>query len=523
MTRLLDRQGSAPRSILILLTLAVVTIGAYFLVQKTQVVDFTLGGAVFPVEAAEIEGFLLTREGQQYRFDRHEGGVWTLTGATSDYLDEQAMEALVKVLPLALGGAVLPGTDHEDRRYEFNGPEAVRLRIFLADGKDISLALGALNPVSGNYFASGAGREGCFPVAAPFRDKLFMLPNSVQAKTLLPSLDRQKVRKVTLTRSGNEHLFVLKDDDWWLHLPGTELTEALQGMPPLVKTYQGLYSDRRRQDQDGHWILASGSAVGQLIYQVSDIIVREVASPRESVMRRDEWDLNPPWRQVVLQGEGLNQIPGAPVGDQFTIGFGPPLPGEVVPALRRENIVITDMEALILLDQGLDVLIETNALQVVARHADRLQVEREGLQLVDATRTGEAITDEGRAAWQTVFPAAGRKNLTEKDRHGLSQDLVVNLNRVQVLAVLPPTTEPNVLASRERVRITLSWDVSWDGADEGRDLVLELGYLDPDLAGLVRTPDGGPAVGMWFPGSGKLFQIPNHLVVSARNMLPLTR
>jgi len=39
----------------------------------------------------------------------------------------------------------------------------------------------------------------------------------------------------------------------------------------------------------------------------------------------------------------------------------------------------------------------------------------------------------------------------------------------------------------------------------------------------VRTPDGGPAVGLWFPGTGKLLQIPNHMLVNARNMAPLKR
>ena len=515
----LNRHGGGQRSILILLTVAVVVVGALYFAKRSQVVDYTLGGALFPVAADQIEGFLLTRQGQQYRFDRHPNGVWSLTGATSDYLDSQAMEALVGVLPIALGGAILPGTENEDRRYDFNGPGAMRLRVFLADGRNISLAFGAHNPVTGNYFASGAGREGCFPVTAPFRDKLFMLPNSVQAKTLLPGVDRDKVQNLTLTRSGNVHRFVRRDDRWWLHVPGADLGSALQGMPPLVQDYQRLYDDRRQQDADGYWIMASNQAVGQLIYEVSDIIVREIASPRESVMRRDQWDLNPPWRQVVLQGDGLNPDPTAPTRDQFTIGFGPPVTAGKVPVLRRENVMLTDFEALHLLDQGLDVLVETLALSAVARHSDRLRLEREGLLLLDATRTGVAVTEEGRSAWETVFPAPGRRNLAEKDRHGLSQDLVVNLNRVEVLAVLPPTTEATVLADHERVRITLTWGTG----DEVRDLVLEMGYLATVTEGLARTPDGGPAVGIWFPASGKLLQIPNHMVVSARNMLPLTR
>ncbi len=513
------RKNSSGRSILILLGVAVVAVGTLFIASRSRVMDFTLGGPIFPVAAEQIEGILLTKQGQQYRFDRQENGVWSLTGATSDYLDAQAMGALVGVLPMALGGAILPGTETEDRRYEFNGPEAMRLRIFLADGRDITLSMGALNPVNGNYYASGAGRDGCFPVAAPFRDKLFMMPNSVQAKTLLPGLDRSKVQRLILTRSGNEHRFEKQDGFWWLHLPGDDLEQAVVGLPPLVQTYQSLYEDRRRHDEEGYWVLASSQTVGQLIYEVSDIIVREIASPRESLQRRDEWDLNPPWRQVVLQGEGLNPDPSAPVTDQFTIGFGPPLSVEQVPAVRRDNVLITDFEAVNLLDQGLDILVETGALKEVARHADRLELERDGVQLLAATRTGTAVTEEGRLAWQTVFPAASRENLSDKDRHGLSQDLVVNLNRVEVLAVLPPTDDPAVLEARERLRITLTWGEG----NETRDLVFEVGYLNRASEGVARTAEGSAAVAMWFPTTGKLLQIPDHLVVSARNMVPLTR
>jgi hypothetical protein len=195
-----------------------------------------------------------------------------------------------------------------------------------------------------------------------------------------------------------------------------------------------------------------------------------------------------------------------------------------VPALRRGNVLVTDFEALNLLDQDLAALVEQFALNEVARHADRLRVTREGKLLLSATRTGEAVTDEGRGAWETVFPAPAPGLIVEKDRHGLSQDLVVNLNRVEVLAVLPPTSDAAVLQDRERVRIELVWE---DG-DESRELVLESGFLAtarlPAGAGdLARTPDGGPAVGLWFPATGKLLQIPNHLVVTARSMTPYVR
>ena len=46
---------------------------------------------------------------------------------------------------------------------------------------------------------------------------------------------------------------------------------------------------------------------------------------------------------------------------------------------------------------------------------------------------------------------------------------------------------------------------------------------EADESNVARTAEGSAAVAMWFPATGKLLQIPDHLVVSARNMLPLTR
>jgi len=516
-----DRAGASPRPLVILFLVAVLAVGGVWLAKRRQAVDYTLGGALFPVTADQIEGLLLTRQNLQYRFDRQANGVWTLSGAASDYLDVQAMAALVKVLPTALGAAILPGTDTEDRRYEFNGPEAMRLRVFLSGGEDISLVLGALNPVTGTYFASGAGRQGCFPVAAPFRDRLFMLPNSVQAKTLLPPFERDKVQIVRVTRSGAEHEFALRDGYWWLRLAAAELRTATAGLPPSVRAYQALYDDRRRQDEDGLWVMASAQAIGQLIYEVSEIIVREVKGPRESAGRLEQWELDPPWRQVVMQGEGLNTDATAPVPDQFTIAFGPPVGADRVPALRRGNVLLTDFEAVNLLDQGLETLVEQFALNRVARRADRLEMTREGKLLLRGVRGDDAVITDGRKAWQTIYPGAGAPNLQETARHGLSQDLVVNLNRIEVLAPLPPSTDPAVLQDRERVRITMFWA----DREQNQELIVEVGYLDLEHLGagaqaVERTADGTPPVGLWFPATGKLLQIPVQLVVTARSMVP---
>ncbi len=514
-----DRSGAAPRSILILLAVTVVAVGGLWLAKQSRTTDLTLGGQLFAVSQQQIDGLLLTKGKLQYRFDRQTDGRWTLSGAANDYLDPGAMLSLIAVLPEVIGGAILPGTDREDRRYDFNGLESMRLRVFIEDGREMSLAIGALNPVTGNYYASSADRDGCFPVAGPFRDKLFMLPATVQARRLLPIFERDLVQNITLTRSSREHRFARFENKWWLLRSETDLAAALSGLPAGVRDYQAVYDDRRRQDADGLWIRASDQAVGQLIYEVSSVIVRDVKDPHETASRLQQWELDPPWRKVVLQGAGLNPDPTAPVSDQYTISFGPPVSENLAPALRRGNLLLVDFEAVNLLEEGLDSLVEQMALNEIARSADRFELAREGRPVLAATRSSEAVTGDGRMAWQTVVPGPNTNDISEKNRHGMSQDLIVNLNRLEVLAVLPPQANAAVLADRERVRIILTWGTG----TTAKELVVETGFINQDQLGaggtdVVRTADGSAAAGLWFPATGKLLQVSSQVVVTARSL-----
>ncbi len=117
----------------------------------------------------------------------------------------------------------------------------------------------------------------------------------------------------------------------------------------------------------------------------------------------------------------------------------------------------------------------------------------------------------------TAFLASGEGGVL----FGNNQDLAVNLNRIEVLAPLPPSTDPAVLQDRERIRIT----VFWADREQSQELVVEAGYLDLERLGagaqaVERTADGAPPVGLWFPATGKLLQIPVQLVVTARSMVP---
>ena len=515
----INRNGGARRSVLILTILLLVAAGALFLSrQKESTPDYTLGGPLFPVEPGNIEGLLLTRAGAQIRLDRVDGGFWTLSGAVGDYVDTLAVVKLLDNLVQMQGGPVLPGTEVEDRRYEFNSPGAIRLTLFVTGSDPVSLALGAANPVGGNFYGSGAGREACFMVPAALRKALDGLPVDVQAKILLPGVTRDKVDEIEVRRGGRDFQIKRRAGRWWMLMP----PEGPAYLGAEVREYQAMYGDRRDADDEGAWVLASSSEVNKLIYEVSDIIVREIKSPAESAGLVEGLNLDPPWRRVTLKGPGLNHDPNADSPDRMVIAFGPAMNAEVVPALRRGNVLVTDREALFVLENPIGILAHRTALTYLVLKSDSISLEREGRLILSGSRTGVAVTQEGRSAWLTDFPEAGVAGLAEIDRHGFIHDLVVNLDRLLVLAVLPPTDDAAILLDHERVKVT----VIFGTGDDVRSEIIEFGYLAEDhlpegSPPLIREEGGMPPSGLWFPQSGKLLQVPPQFIVTARNLANL--
>jgi hypothetical protein len=257
-----------------------------------------------------------------------------------------------------------------------------------------------------------------------------------------------------------------------------------------------------------------------MVYDSSEIIVRRILPPAEAVHALREWDLEIPWREVVVRGPGLNPDPSVADPDAMAIAFGTPLGEDAVPALRRGNVLLTDFEALTTLEKPLAVLAHRTALTFLALGADRVSLKREGRLLLTGSSTGERETEEGRKLWLTEFPGSGREGLHDIDRHGLTQNLMVELERIPVLAVLPPSAERSVLEDAERVEIRVTFGV---GA-AARDEVFEIGRLNQEALPLearlkLAAPVGARPTGLWSPADGRLLQIPEDVLVTARNMV----
>jgi hypothetical protein len=499
------RQPSGP--LLATLALAVVAVAAGVFLWSTRggaaAAARTGGGQLLGGARSPLDALVLNRGGLTYRFDRVEGGGWTLGGALTDDVDPKAMAALVDTLEAARAGPLLPGTVPEDRRYEFNGPEGLHLTLHRVDGTRQDLALGTVDPLSGARYASGAGRRFCFTAPAALRDRLAALPDGVRARTLLPGLDAARLDRVLIERDGQSRVLGRHDGRWWLLAP-----EGPAAFGPVAAGYQALYDDRRRTDAEGPWLQASTRAVEKFLYEISESGVREMAGPERTAELSATWQLAPPWRRVTLQGTDLrpalrgtrDQADLAP-----SLAFGPRLDERLVPVLRHGNVLAVDREAVATLEKPLAALLELNALPVGALGADAVAVTWEGRPLLRGSRRGQSEGTDGRAAWLTDEPAAAAWSFGEPERHGLVRDLIVNLGRQPIVQALPPRTAPDPLRDDGRVGLSLTFGT---GA-AARTQHWELGWL--------REPPAGVTTAVWEPGTGRLLAIPEDLLVSTRN------
>ena len=257
------------------------------------------------------------------------------------------------------------------------------------------------------------------------------------------------------------------------------------------------------------WLAASASVVGRLIYEVTEVIVRELAPIERTAELTAAWDLAPPWRRVTLGGANARPaLAGAP-DEAPVLAFGPPLDDRSVPVLRRGNVLVADREAIHTLELPVGALLDLSALPASAMSADALEVAFEGRVVLRGSRRGEVGASDGRAAWLTDTPAAAAWTGGEAARNGLTRDLVVNLGRQPIVAVLAPRRSPDPLRDDGRVRVTLTWGTGAAARAES----WELGWL--------REPAAAAPVGLWSPATGRLVGIDDALAVTVRNIAGL--
>jgi hypothetical protein len=494
------------------LVLAIALVVLFLLRRNPEPADYTLGGPLFQIPHESVEGLLVTRDRAQYRLDRQPSGYWSLSGALSDFLDQDAVETLLKGLTNATGGRLLAGSEPEDRRYEFNGPDAIRMRLFGPEGTMENLAIGTSNPVTGLYYGTGAGRSACFPVAPGLRERLAAVPSSLRLTTLLPPPARGQVQELEVWRGGERDLLKRHEGRWWLAQP--------QQWDPgsWFRAYRRFYDDRQTSFDGRTWLLANDAAVNLLIYEVTRVKVRAILAPEQAAQLSEARTL--PWRRVILRGGGVNPDPSDGVANELEIAFLESLEADWVPALRRGHLIRTDPEAISTLSQARGYLLDSRAVAFSPSLADSMSLTREGLMILKGHRDPEIAADEKRKLrasdrWVTDWPPLGYFDLDRQQLDGLTQNLLANLETTPTLRVLPPTQNRAVLKDPERVRL------EFHRGGDGGTVKMEIGFLDPsqlpaDSPELAVTEDGMDPVGLWFPGSGQLLQVPGHFITTAR-------
>lgn len=514
----LDRRGQVPRSAFYLFILLAVAAGILFFLRRNPApVDFTLGGPLFNLTETQVESMLVTRGREQYRLDRQADGYWTLSGARNDFLDQDAVASLVGRLLAATGGRLLPGSEPEDRRYDFNGPEAIRLTLFGPEGRTEKLAVGTSNPVTGFWYGSGAGRTACFPVAPGLRENLIAVPASLQLTTLLPDFASEQVQKIEIWRGERRDVLERHQGRWWLERP----TDPSWDAGSWFRSYTRYYHDREIAFGDRAWLLADLARVNLLIYESSSIKVSGLIGPEEAALLSPEFLGAFPWRRVVLEGAGLNPDPTFGPSHRLDIAFDSPLEPSWIPALRRGNLLRTLPEAIQTVSEPAHALLDSRALAFGPSLADSLVMSREDQVVLRAhrdqrpARPGERRKLRPSDFWLTDVPTPAETGLDATGHHGRSRNLMANLETVPTLRVLPPTSDPSVLKPQEQVRLVLTY------AGSRGTTTVHIGFLDEDRlpAGsppLALPEDGLDPVGVWLPGSGQLLQIPGHFITTAR-------
>ncbi len=502
--------GAVLTTLLLVVALAIVLLVLLKVRADRRELATILAGPLIPVPTADITGLMLTSQNGQFRLDKYGDQGWTLSGGSMDYVDSGSMEILLKVLSGAQGGAVLPGTEPEDRRYEFNGPLALRLTVFAGDKRRLTLAMGTINPVTGRFYASGMGRVGCFMVDAGIRKRLAELPRTVELKTLLPPITARDLKTISLWRGGSDHLLERRGGRWWLQVPA----RGISVLGPVVAAYQELYHDRFEHDQRGDWVLASTDAVGMQVYELDKVVVREIKPAAETAAWFSKWGLDDPWRKVVFSGPGINPDPTASSPDRMELALGEPLGIPGVPVARRGVVLLADGQAAKYLDKPLGELVHRTALTFPAVAAVKMQIFREGKLVLAGERNPGPLTDDGRTQWRTTLPTAVSEALPAKRQRLVAGETLIDMDRMDLIKPLPPVGGSSPLQDQELVEVRLTYAAP----DSAREDVFQVGYLKPDVlpAEAARTGSIHPA-GLWWPSTGQLLQVPDGLVVSARN------
>ncbi len=205
---------------------------------------------------------------------------WRLDGDLSDYVDANGVAALLAELATTLGTE--PVADEAwtslSEDYGLAGPGLFEVLLVDADGGSRTLRIGARNPATGLFYATGAGSEALFMVGEDLVGTLAALPNSVRARTLWPGFARDQADTVRLRFPDHDGWDLVAKDDggrWWLRLPA----DGWARTGDVAREYHQRHADRRRNEAGVDWLRVHDREVANLLSYVESDRVRDYISP----------------------------------------------------------------------------------------------------------------------------------------------------------------------------------------------------------------------------------------------------
>ncbi|MBU0740738.1 DUF4340 domain-containing protein [bacterium] len=219
-------------------------------------------------------------------------GGWRLGGDLSDLADEDGVAALLADLAATLGTEPVADATWTSlpEDYGLDGPGLFEVLVVDADGGRRSLRIGARNPATGLFYATGAGSEALFMVGEDLVRTLVALPGSVRARTLWPGFARDQADTVRLRFPGQANGdrlawdLVARDDGnrWWLRLP----TDGWARTGDAARGYHSRHADRRKSEAGADWLRLRDREIANLLSylesdRVRDFLPPDVAAPTD--------------------------------------------------------------------------------------------------------------------------------------------------------------------------------------------------------------------------------------------------